>query len=186
MDWQTHSLRKLATFMSVRSTQHCKLHSKLSRILRRFLELQSSGRKNEIRLHYRHKNIMFTETFPYNLADGYWHQLAVSVSPSSVELYVDCSRIYKKLIHEIDRDFFAHPALTLWLGQRDPEFFLFKVRILLSLFALPTQIQNFYQLNAFPNNGIPHYKQFLPKLRVCRKVFRSCLTKEDLTFMNFI
>lgn len=42
----------------------------------RYLELQSSGRKDEIRLHYTGYDAMVhIETFPYHLADNIWHKV---------------------------------------------------------------------------------------------------------------
>ncbi|RZF46907.1 hypothetical protein LSTR_LSTR008035 [Laodelphax striatellus] len=48
----------------------------------RYLELQSSGRKDEIRLHYTSQpdSMVHVETFPFRLADNAWHKVAVSVS----------------------------------------------------------------------------------------------------------
>lgn len=91
----------------------------------RFLELQSSGRKDEIRLHYVHRNSTYVETFPYHLADNSWHQVALSVSGSTINLFVDCSRIYKRVIQDIDLNF-AERNISLWLGQRNSKHFLFK------------------------------------------------------------
>lgn len=94
----------------------------------RFLELQSSARKDEIRLHYTHKDIVYVEIFPYQLADGRWHRLAVTVSGNHVVILVDCNRIYERVIKDVDRDF-AGRNLSLWLGQRNSRHFYFKVCI---------------------------------------------------------
>jgi len=60
----------------------------------RFLELQSSGRKDEIRLHYTGVDgVARVETFPFRLADGAWHRLAVTVSGGVASLYIDCRRV---------------------------------------------------------------------------------------------
>lgn len=91
----------------------------------RFLELQSSGRKNEIRLQYYHNNLSRMETFPYRLADNTWHKLSVTVSGNNVAIYVDCSLIYKRVIYDIDRNF-TDRNITLWLGQRNTKHFFFK------------------------------------------------------------
>ena len=61
----------------------------------RILELQSSGRKNELRLHYRTTNSVFgrqmaVESIPVVLADDQWHRLAVSVSGSQLKVFLDC------------------------------------------------------------------------------------------------
>lgn len=48
-----------------------------SRGNQRYLELQSSGRKDEIRLHYIHNGAIHVETFPYRIADQRWHKVTV-------------------------------------------------------------------------------------------------------------
>ncbi|XP_044748565.1 protein kinase C-binding protein NELL2-like isoform X2 [Coccinella septempunctata] len=87
----------------------------------RYLELESSGRKNEIRFHYLSKedNKVHVETFHYKLADNLWHRMTVTVSGSVVELFVDCNRLYKRLLRpgKPDRNFTE--AKQLWLGQRN-------------------------------------------------------------------
>ncbi|KAF5270123.1 hypothetical protein FQA39_LY08535 [Lamprigera yunnana] len=90
----------------------------------RYLELQSSGRKNEIRLHYtsRVDSKVYVETFHYRLADNLWHHVAISVSGSQVELLVDCHPLYKRLLRPgaPDRNF-SLPQ-QLWLGQRNKHY----------------------------------------------------------------
>lgn len=62
-------------------------------VSRRFLELESSGQRSEVRLHYRTKGQQaHTEVFPYSLADDQWHKVSVAVSASHVILHVDCNR----------------------------------------------------------------------------------------------
>ncbi|XP_054266741.1 protein kinase C-binding protein NELL2-like isoform X1 [Macrosteles quadrilineatus] len=93
----------------------------------RYLELQSSGRKDEIRLHYTgHDSIVHIETFPYRLADNVWHKVAVSVSGSQVELMVDCHPLYRRLLSRTPDTNFTLPQLTLWVGQRNNKHSLFK------------------------------------------------------------
>lgn len=59
----------------------------------RFLELESSGQRSEVRLHYRTRGQQaHTEVFPYSLADDQWHKVSVAVSASHVILHVDCNR----------------------------------------------------------------------------------------------
>lgn len=59
----------------------------------RLLELESSGQRSEVRLHYRTKGQQaHTEVFPYSLADDQWHKVSVAVSASHVILHVDCNR----------------------------------------------------------------------------------------------
>lgn len=107
----------------------------------RYLELQSSGRKNEIRLHYtsQHDSIVHVETFPYRLADNTWHQLAVSVSGSQVELLVDCHPVYRRLLKlgAPDRNLTV-PQLQLWVGQRNNRHSLFKASDKYISFNIPS------------------------------------------------
>lgn len=59
----------------------------------RLLELESSGQKSEVRLHFQTKGQQtYTEIFPYTLADNQWHKVSVAISASHVALYVDCNR----------------------------------------------------------------------------------------------
>lgn len=57
-----------------------------------YFELESSGLRDEIRYHYRFNGKTRTEVFPYRLADGQWHKIAVSLSASHLLLHVDCNR----------------------------------------------------------------------------------------------
>ncbi|XP_018330194.1 protein kinase C-binding protein NELL1 [Agrilus planipennis] len=95
----------------------------------RYLELQSSGRRNEVRLHYtsRVDSTVHTETFAYSLADDHWHRVAVSVSGSQAELFVDCYPLYKRLLRPgaPNRNFSA--PQQIWVGQRNQHYH-FKVR----------------------------------------------------------
>ncbi|XP_044017973.1 protein kinase C-binding protein NELL1-like isoform X4 [Aphidius gifuensis] len=95
----------------------------------RYLELQSSGRKDELRLHYvsRHDGTVHVEAFPFRLADGAWHRVALSISGSQVELLVDCHPLYRRLLKPGPPDTnFTLPQLQLWIGQRNAKHFLFK------------------------------------------------------------
>jgi len=97
----------------------------------RYLELQSSGRKDELRLHYvsRRDGIVHVEAFPFRLADGAWHRVALSISGSQVELLVDCHPLYRRLLRPGPPDTnFTLPQLQLWVGQRNVRHFLFKVK----------------------------------------------------------
>ncbi|XP_014255233.1 protein kinase C-binding protein NELL2-like isoform X2 [Cimex lectularius] len=94
----------------------------------RYLELQSSGRKDEVRLHYtsRTDSAVHVETFPYRLADRTWHKVALSVSGSQVQLLVDCHPVYRRvLVRPLDTNF-TLPQLSLWVGQRNNRHSLFK------------------------------------------------------------
>ncbi|XP_034938138.1 protein kinase C-binding protein NELL1-like isoform X2 [Chelonus insularis] len=95
----------------------------------RYLELQSSGRKDELRLHYvsRRDGAVHVEAFPFRLADGVWHKVALSISGSQVELLVDCHPLYRRLLRPGPPDTnFTLPQLQLWVGQRNAKHFLFK------------------------------------------------------------
>ncbi|KAL0963113.1 hypothetical protein UPYG_G00349860 [Umbra pygmaea] len=91
----------------------------------RYLELESSGQRSEIRLHYRASGQRaHTEVFPYALADNRWHKLSVAISPSHVVLYVDCNRIYERVIGTLLMD--IPSETTVWLGQRNKAHGYFK------------------------------------------------------------
>ncbi|XP_034247207.1 protein kinase C-binding protein NELL1-like [Thrips palmi] len=126
----------------------------------RYLELQSSGRKDEIRLHYSMPVVgedgldgldgltpdsagsaggagpgqgaggsaggVRVETFPYRLADGEWHSVALSVSGAQLQLLVDCHPLYRRLLIAPPDTTFDRPQLQLWLGQRNNKHSLFK------------------------------------------------------------
>lgn len=102
----------------------------------RYLELQSSGRRNEIRLHYmsRSDSKVYVETFHYKLADDAWHHVALSVSGSQAELLVDCKSLYRKILKAGGPDRNFTQTQQLWLGQRNKHY-LFKVSFLFSLFS---------------------------------------------------
>ncbi|KAL4709358.1 hypothetical protein ACJJTC_007090, partial [Scirpophaga incertulas] len=95
----------------------------------RYLEVQSSGRRDEVRLHYVAAGAAAAaarvETFPFRLADGAWHRLALAVSGAQATLLVDCHPLYRRLIPPPDRNF-TQPQLTLWVGQRNSKHSLFK------------------------------------------------------------
>ncbi|KAF7246443.1 Protein NEL [Varanus komodoensis] len=91
----------------------------------RYLELESSGHRNEIRLHYRsgsHRS--HTEVFPYILADDKWHRLSLAISASHLILHVDCNKIYERVV---EKPFMDLPVgTTFWLGQRNSAHGYFK------------------------------------------------------------
>ncbi|TKS69504.1 Protein kinase C-binding protein NELL1 NEL-like protein 1 [Collichthys lucidus] len=58
-----------------------------------YFELESSGVREEIRYHYRFKGKPRSESFPYRLADGQWHKIALTISASHLLLHVDCNRL---------------------------------------------------------------------------------------------
>ncbi|KAF4083542.1 hypothetical protein AMELA_G00143170 [Ameiurus melas] len=89
-----------------------------------YFELESSGLREEIRYKYRHKGKQRSETFPYRLADGQWHKIALSISASHLLLHVDCNRIYERVIEPSEMDLTAGSGI--WLGQRSHRQGLFK------------------------------------------------------------
>ncbi|XP_074662259.1 protein kinase C-binding protein NELL2a-like [Tubulanus polymorphus] len=91
----------------------------ISKGRKRYLELQSSGRRNELRLHFWDSKRVIVETFRYKLDDQHWHRLALSISGGHLTVYIDCMRIYERVIHPIDVNFKRKKGLTLWLGQRN-------------------------------------------------------------------
>ncbi|CAO2601169.1 Protein kinase C-binding protein NELL2 [Lemmus lemmus] len=84
----------------------------------RYLELESSGHRNEIRLHYRSgTHRPHTEVFPYILADAKWHKLSLAISASHLILHVDCNKIYERVVEMPSTD--LPLGTTFWLGQRN-------------------------------------------------------------------
>ncbi|XP_030056570.1 protein kinase C-binding protein NELL1 [Microcaecilia unicolor] len=89
-----------------------------------YFELESSSLRDEIRYQYRSSGKSRTEVFPYRMADGQWHKIALSVSASHLQLHVDCNRIYERVIDPPDTN--LSPGSSLWLGQRNRKHGLFK------------------------------------------------------------
>uniref|UniRef100_A0A8C5MYA4 Neural EGFL like 2 n=1 Tax=Leptobrachium leishanense TaxID=445787 RepID=A0A8C5MYA4_9ANUR len=91
----------------------------------RYLELESSGHRNEIRLHYRTgSHHSHTEVFPYILADDKWHRLSLAISASHLVLHVDCNKIYERIVEKPYMD--IPMGTTLWAGQRNNAHGFFK------------------------------------------------------------
>ena len=93
----------------------------------RFLELESSGRRDELRLHYTHDQQIRVETFPFRLADNRWHKLALTLSGNHVTLYINCSKIYERVILSLDKRYLAGNYLNLYIGQRNSQSAHFRV-----------------------------------------------------------
>ncbi|XP_063802445.1 protein kinase C-binding protein NELL1 isoform X3 [Pseudophryne corroboree] len=89
-----------------------------------FFELESSGLRDEIRYHYRFNGKSKTEAFPYRLADGQWHKIALTVSATHVLLHVDCNKIYERVIDPPETN--LSPGSSVWLGQRNRKHGFFK------------------------------------------------------------
>ncbi|XP_038262696.1 protein kinase C-binding protein NELL1 isoform X9 [Dermochelys coriacea] len=90
-----------------------------------YFELESSGLRDEIRYHYRFNGKARTEVFPYRMADGHWHKIALSLSASHLLLHVDCNRIYERVIDPPEMNLM--PGSSLWLGQRNRKHGFFKL-----------------------------------------------------------
>ncbi|XP_043404793.1 protein kinase C-binding protein NELL1 isoform X9 [Chelonia mydas] len=90
-----------------------------------YFELESSGLRDEIRYHYRFNGKARTEVFPYRMADGQWHKIALSLSASHLLLHVDCNRIYERVIDPPEMNLM--PGSSLWLGQRNRKHGFFKL-----------------------------------------------------------
>ncbi|XP_055600830.1 protein kinase C-binding protein NELL1-like isoform X1 [Uranotaenia lowii] len=98
----------------------------------RYLELQSSGRRDEIRFHYTHttaagESEVHIESFPYRLADDTEHKVALTVSGAELQLYIDCHPLYKRMTHFLPDRNFSASNMQLFVGQRNSNsHFLFK------------------------------------------------------------
>lgn len=106
----------------------------------RILEIQSSGRRGELRMLYPafssvkpsssqwglFVNQMAVETIPLQLADNQWHRLAISVSGNQLQVFLDCQLVHQSVIFPLDFRLLAGQNLTLYVGQQDSNNFLFK------------------------------------------------------------
>lgn len=100
----------------------------------RYLELESSGRRNEIRFIYtamdaRNNPTTHTESFSYTLADSKWHKVSLTVSGPEIQLLVDCQLIDRRMADHIPDRNFSASEMHLFVGQRDNQYQL-KVSIL--------------------------------------------------------
>uniref|UniRef100_A0A8C7UGB1 Neural EGFL like 1 n=1 Tax=Oncorhynchus mykiss TaxID=8022 RepID=A0A8C7UGB1_ONCMY len=91
-----------------------------------YFELESSGLWEEIRYHYSYKGKPRSESFPYRLADGQWHKIALSISATHLLLHVDCNRIYERVIDPPQMDLTLGSGV--WLGQHSHKHGFFKVK----------------------------------------------------------
>uniref|UniRef100_A0A8C8DNN3 Neural EGFL like 1 n=1 Tax=Oryzias sinensis TaxID=183150 RepID=A0A8C8DNN3_9TELE len=89
-----------------------------------YFELESSGVREEIRYHYRFKGKPRSESFPYRLADGQWHKIALTISASHLLLHVDCNKIYERVIDPPQMELTLGSGV--WLGQHSHKHGLFK------------------------------------------------------------
>lgn len=89
----------------------------------RYLELESSGRRNEIRFIYKPMDSteVYTETFPYELADYQWHKVSLSVSGAEIQLFVDCNVIYRRMADRLPDRNLSASEMHLFIGQRESQ-----------------------------------------------------------------
>ena len=97
-----------------------------SSYLHRYFELESSGRRDELRLHFTHRGRLRTETFPYKLADNQWHTVALGFSSVYVEVFIDCKKVYERRIGWLNQEW-SWRGMAVWIGQRDALHAYFKV-----------------------------------------------------------
>ncbi|XP_065083965.1 protein kinase C-binding protein NELL1-like isoform X5 [Ochlerotatus camptorhynchus] len=70
---------------------------------------------------------MHTESFPYRLADDAEHKVALTVSGTEVQLYIDCHPLYKRVTHFLPDRNFSASNMQLFVGQRNSNsHYLFK------------------------------------------------------------
>uniref|UniRef100_A0AAG5D1G7 VWFC domain-containing protein n=1 Tax=Anopheles atroparvus TaxID=41427 RepID=A0AAG5D1G7_ANOAO len=100
--------------------------------INRYLELQSSGRRDEIRFHYTHITAagateIETETFPYRLADDTEHKVSLTISGTEMQLFIDCHPLYKRVTKFLPDRNFSASNMQLFVGQRNSNsHYLFK------------------------------------------------------------
>lgn len=105
----------------------------------RYLELQLSVPKNEIRFFYTpvdatHLRELQMETFRMtsgnvNLSDSNWHNVSVSVSGREIQVIVDCNVIDKRQLDFMPDRNFSASDVNVFVGERNRNFY-FKVNFL--------------------------------------------------------
>uniref|UniRef100_A0A8C4Q7B1 Neural EGFL like 1 n=1 Tax=Eptatretus burgeri TaxID=7764 RepID=A0A8C4Q7B1_EPTBU len=98
-------------------------------VQKRYLEVESSGTKAEVRVQFQSANRSLSQTFSYQMADGTAHRLALTLGPRQILMHVDCNRIYEYRGKSVDLE--IPPDTSLWLGQRHQHHGLFKVGAIL-------------------------------------------------------
>jgi len=97
------------------------------------IELESSGLRKDLRLHFLYKSRTRTKTFTYNLADDNWHTIAVSATAGSeyIKVLIDCTVVLETRLAGYILQ--SSPGSThvkdrhLWIGQRNSNHGHFKV-----------------------------------------------------------
>ncbi|GAB0096088.1 protein kinase C-binding protein NELL2-like isoform X1 [Sergentomyia squamirostris] len=93
----------------------------------RYLELQSSGRRDELRFHFTYITTegisqVHMESFPkVVLDDNKWHKIALSVSGSEIQLLIDCHPLYRRVTHFLPDRNFSASNMQLFVGQRNQQ-----------------------------------------------------------------
>ena len=73
------------------------------------------------------------QSFSYHLADGNWHQVALTITSDHVaHLYVDCQLISRESLNDVSWDFLNLTQLQVWVGQRNVKRANFKVSKIIS------------------------------------------------------
>uniref|UniRef100_UPI00358EF467 protein kinase C-binding protein NELL1 n=1 Tax=Myxine glutinosa TaxID=7769 RepID=UPI00358EF467 len=104
-------------------------------VKKRYLEVESSGTKAEVRVQFQSANRSLSQTFSYQMADGTAHRLALTLGPRQIVMHVDCNRIYEYRGKSVDLE--IPPDFSLWLGQRHQHHGLFK-GVLQDLWIIPS------------------------------------------------
>lgn len=150
----------------------------------RFFEIESKGLEDELRIHYSHDQHHYISTFRYRLADDKWHKLAVTLSGNHVTLYVDCLKLYEKIIQTVDRVPPQSSNIQLFVGQQNRQHALFRVSIgvvcnmkmyhvkRVGFLLSKTKIWSFFQRMKFINfffdtSNLGDFKNFPPHKYTC-------------------
>lgn len=132
----------------------------------RVLEIQSSGRRKELRLYYLINGTVYSETFDVDLADNNWHKLALTISDVQLDLHVDCVHRFRRTILPLDKNSLlnynnANDNLTLWIGQRGPHHFIYKVIFLFICFNQKKNNKNIFLMNPFDDILFSHRQSII-------------------------
>ncbi|XP_070541388.1 protein kinase C-binding protein NELL2-like isoform X2 [Ptychodera flava] len=83
----------------------------------KYLELHSSTRRDEIKFLYRSNDAVYTEKFEYPIVPEKWTKIALTVSGTHLSLFVNCEKVYERVILKPDLDLDTK-NLVMYLGQR--------------------------------------------------------------------
>ena len=104
-------------------------------LLCRLFEVESNGRKEEIKVHYIHDDSTHLETFPVQIADGQWHKVAVTFTHHFITVFVDCQQVFERQVDTIDLSFIDESSTELWVAQRNQRHAKLKVNTFLLLYC---------------------------------------------------